>query len=161
MRAVSATTSAENGGPEGGMISEETRGAIQPIISTGMAALPGSSGASEPGLYHANQGVVRLGRLLGDVGWIWRSGGDGRRGSGVITGEAEAAVILGGFVRIVDKRQMRPVRALVGLSDVPPAIPGRAFPGGRAGQPGVLRQPLPLHHRAHGTGQIGRASCRE
>jgi hypothetical protein len=39
MRAVSATISAENGGPATGMISDETRGAIQPIISTGMAAL--------------------------------------------------------------------------------------------------------------------------
>jgi hypothetical protein len=37
MRAVSATTSALNGGPDGGMISDDTRGAIQPIISTGMA----------------------------------------------------------------------------------------------------------------------------
>jgi hypothetical protein len=39
MRAVSATISAENGGPDAGMISDETRGAIQPIISTGMVAL--------------------------------------------------------------------------------------------------------------------------
>ena len=39
MRAVSATTSAENDGPDGGMISDDTRGAIQPIISTGMRYL--------------------------------------------------------------------------------------------------------------------------
>src|ERR1700730_9652720 len=38
MRAVSASTLASNGGPDGGISSEETRGAIQPIISTGMAA---------------------------------------------------------------------------------------------------------------------------
>jgi hypothetical protein len=38
MRAVSAITSASNGGPDGGISSEETRGAIQPIISTGIAA---------------------------------------------------------------------------------------------------------------------------
>jgi hypothetical protein len=38
MRAVSATTSALKGGPAAGMISDETRGAIQPIISTGIAA---------------------------------------------------------------------------------------------------------------------------
>src|SRR5688572_17111422 len=36
MRAVSARTSASNGGPVAGMISDATRGAIQPIISTGM-----------------------------------------------------------------------------------------------------------------------------
>ena len=39
MRAVSAMTRASNGGPDGGMISDATRGAIQPIISTGMAKL--------------------------------------------------------------------------------------------------------------------------
>jgi hypothetical protein len=38
MRAVSAITSASKGGPDGGIISDETRGAIQPIISTGMMA---------------------------------------------------------------------------------------------------------------------------
>src|SRR5436190_10709860 len=43
MRAVSAITSASNGGPEGGISSEETRGAIQPIISTGMQRLPASN----------------------------------------------------------------------------------------------------------------------
>src|SRR5271165_6817159 len=37
MRAVSAITSASNGGPDGGISSDETRGAIQPINSTGMA----------------------------------------------------------------------------------------------------------------------------
>ena len=37
MRAVSAITSAAKGSPDGGMSSEETRGAIQPIISTDMA----------------------------------------------------------------------------------------------------------------------------
>jgi hypothetical protein len=36
MRAVSAITSAANGGPDGGISSDATRGAIQPIISTGM-----------------------------------------------------------------------------------------------------------------------------
>src|SRR5580700_4390904 len=36
MRAVSATTAASNAGPDCGMISDDTRGAIQPIISTGM-----------------------------------------------------------------------------------------------------------------------------
>src|ERR1700731_2831960 len=40
MSAVSAITLASNGGPDGGMSSDETRGAIQPIISTGMATLP-------------------------------------------------------------------------------------------------------------------------
>jgi hypothetical protein len=39
MRAVSPTTPASNGGPAGGMISEATLGAIQPIISKGMATL--------------------------------------------------------------------------------------------------------------------------
>jgi hypothetical protein len=39
MRAVSATVSASKGGPAAGTISEATRGAIQPIISTGMATL--------------------------------------------------------------------------------------------------------------------------
>src|ERR1700741_950155 len=37
MRAVSAMTSALNGGPTGRMIPDATAGAIQPIISTGMA----------------------------------------------------------------------------------------------------------------------------
>src|SRR6516164_10504601 len=37
MRAVSAMTSASKGRPAGGISSDETRGAIQPIISTGMA----------------------------------------------------------------------------------------------------------------------------
>src|ERR1700719_1705039 len=37
MRAVSAITVASNGGPDGGISSDETRGAIQPIISTGVA----------------------------------------------------------------------------------------------------------------------------
>jgi hypothetical protein len=37
MRAVSASTPASKGGPDGRISSEETRGAIQPIISTGMA----------------------------------------------------------------------------------------------------------------------------
>jgi hypothetical protein len=36
MRAVSATTALLYDGPAGGMISDDTRGAIQPIISTGM-----------------------------------------------------------------------------------------------------------------------------
>ncbi len=35
--AVSATTPASNAGPSGGISSDATRGAIQPIISTGMA----------------------------------------------------------------------------------------------------------------------------
>jgi insertion element IS1 protein InsB len=35
-RAVSAITSALKGGPGGGMISDDTRGAIHPIISTGI-----------------------------------------------------------------------------------------------------------------------------
>ena len=37
MRAVAAMTSVSKGGPDGGISSDETRGAIQPIISTGMA----------------------------------------------------------------------------------------------------------------------------
>jgi hypothetical protein len=37
MRAVSAITFGSNGGPDGGISSDETRGAIQPIISTGIA----------------------------------------------------------------------------------------------------------------------------
>jgi hypothetical protein len=37
MRAVSAITPASKGGPDGGISSDETRGAIQPIISTGIA----------------------------------------------------------------------------------------------------------------------------
>src|ERR1700738_4034226 len=37
MRAVSAITVASKGGPDGGISSDEIRGAIQPIISTGMA----------------------------------------------------------------------------------------------------------------------------
>src|SRR5499427_10952855 len=36
IRAVSAITSALKGGPDGGMISDDTRGAIHPIISTGI-----------------------------------------------------------------------------------------------------------------------------
>jgi len=36
MHAVSATVAASKTGPWGGIISEETWGAIQPIISTGM-----------------------------------------------------------------------------------------------------------------------------
>jgi hypothetical protein len=37
VRAVSAITSASKGGPDGGISSDETRGAIQPISSAGTA----------------------------------------------------------------------------------------------------------------------------
>jgi hypothetical protein len=37
VRAVSAITLASKGGPDGGISSDETRGAIQPITSTGTA----------------------------------------------------------------------------------------------------------------------------
>src|SRR3954451_3576037 len=40
MRAVSATTPVSNGGPEGGISSDDTRGAIQQIISTGISISP-------------------------------------------------------------------------------------------------------------------------
>src|SRR6266853_4201625 len=42
MRAVSATTSASKGGPAAGISSEETRGAIQPMSSTGTGISSGS-----------------------------------------------------------------------------------------------------------------------
>jgi hypothetical protein len=37
MQAVSAITPASKGSPDGAISSDETRGAIQPIISTGIA----------------------------------------------------------------------------------------------------------------------------
>src|SRR5438067_10903812 len=46
MRAVSAITAASNGGPDAGISSDDTRGAIQPIISTGMATLSRTDVAS-------------------------------------------------------------------------------------------------------------------
>src|ERR1700687_3755345 len=129
MRAVSASTSAENGVPDGGMISDETRGAIQPIISTRMArplsALPPiSRGTSEPGSYHADKGLVGLRRLLrGHVGLgrlrrrnirlrrLYRRDFGLRRGHGSrracrVVGRAEAAIIVAGFIRIVGKREV-------------------------------------------------------
>src|SRR5271169_7195317 len=48
MRAVSASTSASKGGPAGGISSDETRGAIQPIISTGKATPSGPRTACRP-----------------------------------------------------------------------------------------------------------------
>src|SRR5262245_50286034 len=53
VRAVAAMTSALNGGPLGASTSEDTRGAIQPIISTGKAA---SRSSSAPGMLKEGYG---------------------------------------------------------------------------------------------------------
>src|SRR5947207_4985285 len=57
MRAVSAITLASKGGPDGGISSEDTRGAIQLIISTGMARPSRTEMARQP--------VIRVSNLDG------------------------------------------------------------------------------------------------
>src|SRR5208337_574212 len=105
MRAVSASTSASNGGPEGGISSEETRGAIQPINSTGMAPPCRTEATRQPLLRASNldgrgpvdlvdrscQGRLEL-RIAHRMPELFDEGSRKARDHAVIGGEALAGI---------------------------------------------------------------------
>jgi len=68
--------------------------------------------------------------------------------------QPEPAIIGRRFVRIMVERKVPEALAGRRLLDVPGGVAGRAIPRGRAGQPGVLRQALPLDLGAHRAGAV-------